>query len=133
MSFHQSEMAGPTLGLEMPTTVDEWYNVLKPSKSRDAKTATATLHDEVPLTGCGHVRLDPLCQPLKGALRTAWKRIIWLSTRGDQKPVFIPADERYKECIEFFHKLYSEGIMDQEFFTQDGSMADAKLKNEEVS
>ena len=49
------------------------------------------------------------------------------------KPVFIPADERYKEAVAFFHKLYAEGIMDPEFITQDGSMADAKMKNEEVS
>lgn len=65
------------LGLEIPTTVDEWYEVLK--------------------------------------------------------PVFIPADERYKEAVAFFHKLYAEGIMDPEFITQDGSMSDAKWKNADVS
>ena len=50
-----------------------------------------------------------------------------------EKPVFIPADERYKEAVAFFHKLYAEGIMDPEFITQDGSMSDAKMKNEEVA
>lgn len=49
------------------------------------------------------------------------------------KPVFIPADERYKEAVAFFHKLYAEGIMDPEFITQDGSMSDAKWKNADVS
>ena len=53
--------------------------------------------------------------------------------RETLKPVFIPADERYKEAVTFFHKLYAEGIMDPEFITQDGSMSDAKMKNADVS
>ena len=118
------------LGLEMPTTVDEWYNVLKAFKEQDAN-GNGDPNDEVPLTGCGMFDWIRYVNPW-GITDSLEENYLALD-QETKKPIFIPADERYKECIQFFHKLYSEGIMDQEFCTQDGSMADAKLKNEEVS
>ena len=118
------------LGLEMPTTVDEWYNVLKAFKEQDAN-GNGDPNDEVPLTGCGMFEWIRYVNPW-GITDSLEENYLALD-QETKKPIFIPADERYKECIEFFHKLYAEGIMDQEFFTQDGSMVDAKLKNEEVS
>ena len=38
------------LGLEMPTTVDEWYEVLKAFKEQDAN-GNGDPNDEIPLTG----------------------------------------------------------------------------------
>ncbi|WP_322176499.1 extracellular solute-binding protein [Acutalibacter caecimuris] len=40
------------LGLEMPTTVDEWYNVLKAFKEQDAN-GNGDLNDEIPFGGSG--------------------------------------------------------------------------------
>lgn len=122
------------LNLDTPTTVDEWYEVLKAFKEQDAN-GNGDPNDEIPFGGCG-----------KGDMCGHWIKFItpWglaESMEGnylalDQKtgePIFIPADERYKEAVQFFEKLYAEGIMDPEYFTQDGSQADAKLKNEEIT
>lgn len=121
------------LNLEMPTTTDEWYEVLKAFKEQDAN-GNGDPNDEVPLTGSAKNDMWDWIR-----YTNAWGLTDSLETnfisldQETKKPVFTPADARYKECVAFFHKLYAEGIMDQEFITQDGSMADAKLKNEEVA
>ena len=110
------------LDLEMPTTVDEWYEVLKAFKEKDPNGNGVA--DEIPLTGQRQdqpVRLDPLHQPL-GHHRQPGREPPGPGS-GDRKAGLYPADERYKEAVAFFHKLYEEGIMDPEFITQDGSMA----------
>ena len=104
--------------------------MLKAFKEQDAN-GNGDPNDEVPLTGCGMFEWIRYVNPW-GITDSLEENYLALD-QETKKPIFIPADERYKECIEFFHKMYSEGIMDQEFFTQDGSMVDAKLKNEEVS
>ena len=121
------------LGLEMPTTVDEWYEVLKAFKEQDAN-GNGDPNDEIPLTGSAKTNLFDWIRYINpwGLTDSLQENFLALD-QETLKPVFIPADERYKEAVAFFHKLYAEGIMDSEFITQDGSMADAKLKNADVS
>ena len=45
------------------------------------------------------------------------------------KVIFVPADPRYKEAIQYFHRLYGEGLIDQEVFTQDGAQRSAKTQS----
>ena len=121
------------LGLEMPTTVDEWYEVLKAFKEQDAN-GNGDPNDEIPLTGSAKQNLFDWIRYINPwGITDSLEENYMALDQGTLKPVFIPADERYKEAVAFFHKLYAEGIMDPEFITQDGSMADAKMKNEEVS
>ena len=49
----------------------------------------------------------------------------------DGKVVWTAAEESYKEAIEYFHSLFEEGLIDQEAFTQDSSVFNAKVKSEE--
>lgn len=114
------------LGLEMPTTVDEWYEVLKAFKEQDAN-GNGDPNDEIPLTGSAKTNLFDWIRYINpwGLTDSLQENYLALD-QETLKPVFIPADERYKEAVAFFHKLYAEGIMDQEFITQDGSMSDAK-------
>lgn len=120
------------LDLEMPTTVDEWYEVLKAFKEKDPNGNGVA--DEIPLTGSAKTNLFDWIRYINpwGITDSLEENLLALD-QETEKPVFIPADERYKEAVAFFHKLYEEGIMDPEFITQDGSMADAKMKNEEVA
>ena len=121
------------LGLEMPTTVDEWYEVLKAFKEQDAN-GNGDPNDEIPLTGSAKTNLFDWIRYINpwGLTDSLQENFLALD-QETLKPVFIPADERYKEAVAFFHKLYAEGIMDPEFITQDGSMSDAKMKNADVS
>lgn len=120
------------LGLEMPTTVDEWYEVLKAFKEKDPNGNGVA--DEIPLTGSAKQNLFDWIRYINpwGITDSLEENYLALD-QETEKPVFIPADERYKEAVAFFHKLYAEGIMDPEFITQDGSMSGAKMKNEEVA
>ena len=113
----------------MPTTVDEWYEVLKAFKEKDPNGNGVA--DEIPLTGSAKTNLFDWIRYINpwGITDSLEENLLALD-QETEKPVFIPADERYKEAVAFFHKLYEEGIMDPEFITQDGSMADAKMKNE---
>lgn len=121
------------LNLEMPTTVDEWYNVLKAFKEQDAN-GNGDPNDEVPLSGSGKGDMFDWIRYINPWGITDSLETNYLALEQETgEPIFIPADERYKEAVQFFEKLYAEGIMDQEYFTQDGSQSDAKLKNEEVS
>ena len=121
------------LGLEIPTTVDEWYEVLKAFKEQDAN-GNGDPNDEIPLTGSAKNGLFDWIRYINpwGLTDSIQENFLALD-QETLKPVFIPADERYKEAVAFFHKLYAEGIMDPEFITQDGSMSDAKWKNADVS
>ena len=121
------------LNLEMPTTTEEFYTVLKAFKEQDAN-GNGDPNDEVPLTGSAKDNMWDLIRYVNpwGITDSLQENFLALD-QDEDKPIFIPADEGYKDFIAFYHRLYSEGLMDQEFFTQDGSMADAKIRNEDVS
>ncbi|WP_078381871.1 type 2 periplasmic-binding domain-containing protein [Sutcliffiella halmapala] len=112
------------LNLSMPETYEEFYQVLKAFKEQDAN-GNGDLHDEIPYQGDVMGYILPFGLP-KGSYSTSM-------TVKDGKPVFIPTAEAYREGIEWMHKAYSEGLIDQETFTQDTSMAEAKRKNDEIS
>ena len=112
--------------------MDEWYEVLKAFKEKDPNGNGVA--DEIPLTGSAKQNLFDWIRYINpwGITDSLEENYLALD-QETEKPVFIPADERYKEAVAFFHKLYEEGIMDPEFITQDGSMSGAKMKNEEVA
>lgn len=103
-----------TLGLNMPTTTDELYTVLKAFKEKDPNGNG--IADEVPLAAQD---LNNLIRPLRGA----WG----LGTRGygvenfdidkDGNFRFIQTAPEYKEMLEYLNKLYAEGLIDPEIFT----------------
>ena len=119
--------------MDVPTTADELYEVLKAFKEQDAN-GNGDPNDEIPLTGSAKTNLFDWIRYINpwGLVDSIQENFLALD-QETLKPVFIPADERYKEAVAFFHKLYAEGIMDPEFITQDGSMSDAKWKNADVS
>lgn len=122
------------LGLEVPTTIDEWYDVMKAFKEKDAN-GNGDPNDEIPFGGeNGSVDMGSWIRWVNpwGIVDSLQGNYLALD-QETEKPVFIPADERYKEAVKFFEKMYKEGLMDQEYFTMDGTMSDAKLRNEEVS
>ena len=104
------------LGLAMPTTTDEYYEVLKAFKEQDAN-GNGDPNDEIPLITCTngwHVDLD-------GFLMCAF-------TYSDPdtklavengKIIFTPTSDGYKEGLAYLNKLYAEGLLSPESFTND--------------
>jgi len=52
---------------------------------------------------------------------------------ADNSLTYYPTTDAYKEGIKWLNKLYSEGIIDQEAFTQDDSMLSAKRQDPNIA
>ncbi len=105
------------LGLEMPTTTDEYYEVLKAFKEQDPNGNGQA--DEMPLVGN----------------RTGWNQQVWTTLAypfiylNDQFDFLIKDDEgkltvsyaqpEFKAALEYMNKLCSEGLLSPLTFTQD--------------
>jgi putative aldouronate transport system substrate-binding protein len=117
------------LGLSMPDTYEDFYNVLKAFKEKDAN-GNGDPNDEIPYGGGLANNVFSFILPFgmtKGSDRAGYMAL------KDGEPVFLPTLDAYREGIEWMHKAYVEGLIDPEIFTQDQSMSDAKRKNEDVA
>lgn len=120
------------VGMEIPETLDEFYEVLKAFKEKDPNGNGEA--DEIPLS----FRVDGgvsgwtnLFGPF-GILdysspKTPQSKHVNVE---DGKVVYVPTDPRYKEAISWMHKLYAEGLIDKEVFVQDEQQYSAKMQNE---
>ena len=110
------------LGLQMPTTTDELYNVLKAFKEKDAN-GNGDPNDEIPLSTCtkgSNVQID-------GYLMNAFtyndpnpnNTTPYLRVSDDGKIEASVTDPNYREGLLYLNKLYSEGLLYPDSFTQD--------------
>jgi putative aldouronate transport system substrate-binding protein len=110
------------LGLEQPTNWDELYEVLKAFKEEDAN-GNGDPKDEIPMDfapigtgGFGFFHPTVLLGSL-GMTIVGGGGQGYIAEDGEVKNFFV--DERYKEVVTFLNKLYSEGLISEEAFTQD--------------
>lgn len=103
------------LGLNVPTTTDELYTVLKAFKTQDPNGNGKA--DEIPLVF--RRRGDDAFYNL-GAFVYAFDADMGFVDRNG-KVAFGPAEPQYKEFLSYIHKLYSEGLIDQEVLTRQGN------------
>lgn len=114
------------LNLDMPTTYDEFVDVLRAFKEQDAN-GNGDPNDEIPY-GTGNADATMFfCLPF--GVRVGGENT-YNMTVTDGNAVFIPTSEEYKEGLKAMHECYKEGLIDPEIFTQDVSMRDAKLMSE---
>lgn len=115
------------LGLKPPTTTDEFYEVLKAFKEKDPNGNGKK--DEIPFSyrvGTNYQGEYSMFGAFNG-LDNPMHLVM-----EDGKVLFAPIRPGYKEAIKYFNKLYSEGLIDPEVFTQDGKQYFAKGKAEDV-
>lgn len=117
------------VNMEIPTTTDEFYNVLKAFKEQDANGNGDTT-DEIPFsfngiwdwaTGIGNM-FGSFGVPLAGG-QTFVK---------DGKVVLASKEEGLYEALKYFNKLYSEKLIDQEVFTQSLEQYNSRGKGKDV-
>ncbi|MGL4344036.1 MAG: extracellular solute-binding protein [Cellulosilyticaceae bacterium] len=112
------------LGLEIPTTTDEFYEVLKAFKTQDPNGNGKA--DEIPMS---YEPVPPYDvwngdTGLSGAFGVV--TLIGSMMVGDNELIYTPVQEGYKEYIQWTRQLYTEGLLDSELFTQDHNMYMAK-------
>lgn len=86
------------LGLDVPQSVDEWYEVLKAFKTRDPNGNG--LMDEIPFDGWG--------LPYFAASFGVTNRFC---VKPDGNVVYGPMEQEYKAYLETMNKWYSEGLL----------------------
>jgi putative aldouronate transport system substrate-binding protein len=114
------------LGLEMPTTVEEYHDVLVAFKTQDPNGNGQA--DEIPLSFMNNwwcADIGDLFAALGGIADNADHRIV-----RDGEVIYTAADDRYRDAIRTLHEWYQEGLIDPESFTQDDKTYLAKGKSD---
>jgi putative aldouronate transport system substrate-binding protein len=104
------------VGLPIPKTTDDFYNALKAFKDRDPGGAGRNLVPFSVNNSIGGIQY----------LFGPFGLLVDLSDRANQnyamvkdgKVIFCPAQPAYREGILWLHKLYADGLLDPESFTQ---------------
>lgn len=104
------------LGMQPPTTIDEFYDMLKAFKTQDPNGNG--LADEIPMAGSPkgwETRVDRF---LMNAFTYNPSGYVYLN---NGKPDVSFNKPEWKEGVEFLNKLYNEGLLDPQSLTQDES------------
>ncbi|MDR6551074.1 extracellular solute-binding protein [Paenibacillus qinlingensis] len=105
------------LSLPVPTTIDEWYTVLKAFKEKKGATAPFTAQYS---TGSELNIQDAFI----GAFKTANR--YYIDDQGKVK--YGPIDPQFKEVLTLFRKWYAEGLIDKDFaLNTDSKSLDNKM------
>lgn len=117
------------LGLDMPETTKEFTDVLRAFKDQDAD-GDGNPDNEIPLSyifGDGGNTINVLL----GAFGYGDNHDHYI-VDNDGNVIFTMAEEGYKEGIKWINKLYAEGLIDQDIFTQDWNTYVAKGKAQKL-
>lgn len=113
------------LGMKEPETTEEFYQFLKAIKETDINGNG--VHDEIPYAASGY---GSLLDELKGAWGLGNRGNV--HNRVDIDPEtgglrFIPTHPRYKELLEYMHRLYAEGLLVENLLTITGPEVNALM------
>lgn len=113
------------VGLNIPTTTDELYTVLKAFKEKDPNKNSQA--DDIPYSG-EHNLADVRC------LMSSFGAYKSFYVAKDNTIKFSPvADkDRQLEAINYLRKLYSEGLIDQEIMSQKREQYNSKAAGDKV-
>lgn len=107
------------VGMEAPDTLDEFYDMLVAFKTQDPNGNGEA--DEIPWSFVWN----------NGGYNMVLGAFGYVNGRHDiidDKYVYVPAQENYRHYVEFMTKLYAEGLLDNDVFTQKNDQYNAKKK-----
>ena len=111
------------LNLEVPTTTDEFYEVLKAFKTQDPNK-NGTVGDEIPFTFGNIWGWATAIENVFGAFGVIENGSH--SFVKDGKVIFSPEEQGYYDTLEYLNKLYSEGLIDPEALVHSADQYNAK-------
>ncbi len=107
------------VNMEAPATLEEFYNMLVAFKTQDPNGNDQA--DEIPWSFVWN----------NGAYNMVLGAFGFVSGRHDvidDQYIYVPAQENYRYYVEFMTKLYAEGLLDNEVFTQTSEQYTAKMQ-----
>lgn len=105
------------LNLEVPKTTDEFYNVLKEFKEKDAN-GNGDPNDEVPLSGAAKAwGTDPIVYLANAFIPTS-PNSKHMTIGSDGKITYNKISPQWQECLRYMNKLYKDGLMDKMLYSQ---------------
>ena len=109
------------LNMEMPTTIDEFYNFLRAVKDEDAN-GNGDPNDEIPFISAeieNRSGSGSAWNLTRSQVMAAFTKASILDNRiiNDGEVAFLPVTDGYRNGLEFLNKLYSEGLIYSEDFT----------------
>ncbi len=113
------------VGMDMPTTTDEMYDVLVAFDEAGDLNGNG-LDDEIPMsflysqTGSGWAGM---CGWFGTALGSGTATPV---AGDDGQLIYAQATDDFKDALIYFNQLYTEGLLDQEIFTMDLTTYDAR-------
>lgn len=122
------------LGLDIPTTMDEYYNVLKAFKEQDAN-GNGDPNDEIPYTFLPYHQINGYggffgaygeAEAFNGPAGGAYDHFV---VGDDGKLIYLPITEEYKTAIKELSRFVQDGLWDVDGFTQDADQYNGKLSN----
>lgn len=106
------------IGMENPTTIDEFYEVLKAFKEKDANG-----NGQPDEQGWGSsYGISPVINTLRGSFglnKQGTMNINLQFKEGTEEFEFVPTTDGYKELLQFLNKLYAEGLLHRDIFTME--------------
>ncbi|OBZ14921.1 ABC transporter substrate-binding protein [Bacillus sp. FJAT-27264] len=106
------------LGLQVPTTIDEWHTVLKALKEGDPNGNGKA--DEIPLL----IKKDTMLN-FSNVFLNAWGITSQFYLK-DGKVAYGNIQPEYKEFLETMRNWYAEGLIDRDYAATDDKQKDAK-------
>ncbi len=118
------------LGLEVPSTMEEFEAVLTAFKEQDAN-GNGNPNDEIPFTfRYSSTDLYNRQQGIQSMFGTFGQLDdIYHFVVDDGKVIYTPTTEPYRQAIKWFHDLYSKGLIDKEVFTHDKNVYVSKIQD----
>ena len=126
------------LRLEVPTTLDELHVVLKTFKEGDPNGNGKA--DEFPITGAGSWKLGGMTGvgtyifPAFDILFSPQSPRGWhfYHTVVDGEVVFQPTQENYRDAVKYIRKLWADGLIDIEYFSNSWPEFSGRVRNPET-
>ena len=111
------------LGLEVPTTLDEFYDYLVACKGLDYNENGEA--DEIALTSGSIDEIETLLSGSFGWMnRGSSHRDVYVDANGELQYAY--SADIYRETLKYMNKLYTEKLIDQDIFTMDYAQEIAK-------
>ena len=123
------------VGKEMPTTVDELYDVLKAFKEQDAN-GNGDPNDEIPmsyeLNTASSYRFEWSMLYSFGLNNTDTYSGAYFCSKPDGSIFFAETSENYKAFLKYMNKLFAEGLLDNQLYTATKEEQLEKMKADKV-